>query len=127
MMKEVTRDDVIEYLTRRRWLVLVASEGLELITSDSPVVVNCVDASQRPIDFLTISLSPQLLFVALTPDGELDETILASMPLAHAIALVTGPSSYLYARQPLADGVVAGSLTLNLQTAVENAFGQPPK
>jgi hypothetical protein len=102
--------------------------GTELITSDAPLVVNGVEQqSTRPIQMMTLALSPsRLLIMRPASWGEIEDTFKRTLLLSHNLSLVQGNGSdFLYSSNPIEDGEV-----VRLRTAVENYFGRsggPPE
>jgi hypothetical protein len=126
MVKEVGAEDFIAYVVKQTWRLVTAPKGLEFITSDCPLVVNSGDAEQRPVHWMTMSLSPVQLFVSFPASWEEPPpAFLELVALAHNFELITGESSrFLYSREPLRDGISVANHTVNFRTAAMNAFGR---
>ena len=83
-------------------------EGELFITSDRPVLVNAQDGQTRPIDFLSIALSPRHLFVShpksWMADPKRRDEELRRLISAHNRLVVLVQPRFIYSAAPIIDG-----------------------
>ncbi len=118
MLRATNDQAVIDYLMGCRWLVV--ESNFELITGDLPLVINGgLEAVDRPINWLSIALSPERLLIVHRPEWEPDEALIQGALVAHPLSVIGGRSTRVYSRSKLEDGPV-----LRLRTAAEASLGR---
>ncbi|CAN96462.1 Hypothetical protein sce6295 [Sorangium cellulosum So ce56] len=119
MVREIRDGDVIEYFKKKSWTIVdVSAETLELITSDSPAVINC-GHSKSPVHMLTLALNPSKLFLMQPAAETIDEETLKAIVVCHNLSLLESDGQFLYSRSRLEDGPI-----IKLRTAAELYFGR---
>lgn len=120
---KLTKDEaVLEYFVRCRWLVLALAPDFELITTDTPIIINARGMNARPIQILTIAIGPGHLFVMHPSDWEVDSGTLKLTAFTHNMLLLAGEHEFVYARAPLQD-----QPNYRLRFAVEDSFKKRPR
>jgi len=118
MVHEIRDERVLNHFLSRSWRVVTLGPETELITSDSPLVLNC-GRSKAPIDMLALSLSPNKLFLSYPPTWDVDDELLKRIVFIHNLLLVRGEGEFLYSMCRLEDGPI-----VQLRQAAERFFGR---
>lgn len=104
MVQEIRNDKTLDYLLGMRWSVVEV--GFDLITSDRPLLVNA-GASRRPLQFMTIALSPRCLFTMAPAWKDQDEAeiedLLKTVAVHHNQLLLAARPRRVYSGSGLAD------------------------
>jgi hypothetical protein len=122
MVRGIRDEATVTALGNRGWVLLRVDDGTDLITSDAPLVINA-GTNARPIEILTMALSPSRMFVLYPSwwsrdDHEFQEFLRLAVA-CHNLTLVDGPGRFLYARRRVEDAE-----NVRLRTAVEQYFGR---
>jgi hypothetical protein len=104
LVSRIKEEAVIEYFAKMRWAVIHLSiEGEHFITSDKPVVINA-GQEENPIHCLSVSISPNKLFIAHSDSSEFDEEFLRTLTVIHNIIIMERAEKYVVSSKKMDDG-----------------------
>jgi hypothetical protein len=105
LIAHINDREVIDYLTKMEWRVLVLNEDCEdhFLTSDSPLVVNG-GMPGVPIKLLSIALTPKQLLVIHSTALEFDMKFLAKLAMMHGFQVTKQAERHVFSSKKIADG-----------------------
>lgn len=124
MVSEIRDQKVIDYLKSLAWVVVPRTAAdPPFITTDRPLLVN-VGESSRPINVLTMAVSPKKLFLAHPSGWVMNDELLAlvgNLAFGHDLLLLQAGCTCVYASKRVEDTARA-----RLRRAVEHALKPRP-
>jgi uncharacterized protein DUF4238 len=124
MVREIRDKRVIDYFKGPSWQVMSVTP--DLLTSDAALIVN--NGSRKdPITMLSIALSPSRLMVMTPRKWTIDDEWLRAVAFSHNLCLVEGGGRFLYARQPVEDGLVRLRSMIEDYFAIDEASLEPSR
>jgi hypothetical protein len=95
---------VIEYFAKMRWAIIhLPIQGEHFITSDKPILINA-GQGESPIHCLSLSISPNKLFIAHNDTLDFDEDLLRTLTTIHNVMLMKHAETYVVSSRKLDDG-----------------------
>ena len=121
LVRAIRDGKTISHLTALTWAVVRIDEEFELITGDSPIVVN-LGRDEQPTSLLTLSLSPHHLFVMYPSNDSFEGDGFLDLCLCHNLKLVEGSGKFLYSFSPIPEKAKVGHWNLHFRRAIDLHF-----
>lgn len=95
---------ISELLAKMKWAVVhIPIEGEHFVTSDKPVLIN-TGQEGHPIHCVSLSISPNRLFIAHTDSEEFDDEFIKILAITHNIIIMERAEKYVISSKRLDDG-----------------------
>lgn len=105
LISYICDDNFLKHVVEKmRWTIVYNPiEGEHFVTSDVPLLVNA-GSEPRPIDCMSLPLSPRHLLVVHSKSDDFDEGFLRTLTVVHNIQLIKRAEQYVVSSRKLDDG-----------------------